>query len=417
MPRLELALADRRFLVLTLVFLALARVASGALPYALFYFTAGALLAAWAWSRYALGHISGSYRTTRTTYLAGERVEVEFRLYNESFLPVPWLELRDTSLTGAGVSEVRWADRGLGALESRVFHYSLGPLPRGVHTLGRVRVRGGDGLGLFAGRLDFPGAAEIKVYPRVHALDAFWIPAAEPMGRRRTQERSQEDYANLADVRPFAPGDNPKAIHWKLTAKRGELYVREYEKAVGTEFFVFLDLCRQAHEGLGAEGTEERAVEVAASIVRFALARAHRVVLAGQGSRPLRLGPVRGLARFGHFLETLVRVRADGEIPLSEVLHLYSRRLPRGATLVAVTADLTPALTSALLARRGAGFPCALVLLARETFRAEGEGPPPTGRDPALARLSRAGVGTYLLTRADRVAAVLGGAYRGRAAR
>jgi uncharacterized protein (DUF58 family) len=71
-------------------------------------------------------------------------------------------------------------------------------------------------------------------------------------------------------LRAYRPGDDPRDIHWRTTARRAELFVREYDREHGDTWWLVLDLTSPADD----EG--EAAVELAASLAAAATGRAQR---------------------------------------------------------------------------------------------------------------------------------------------
>lgn len=136
---------------------------------------------------------------------------------------------------------------------------------RGIFTWNGCRVRSAAPLGLFWQQrtLDLP--VRVTVYPRVWRLRRCpWIDAVLHSGsseRGRTRVRSQATELTRS-VRPYRPGDTPRTIHWRTSARRGELMSRENERSEsGTGLVLVLDsLCPWTPESF------ELAVEAAASL-------------------------------------------------------------------------------------------------------------------------------------------------------
>lgn len=417
MRRPALDLPDRRWVWLAVALFLFARIASGKLPYALSYFVVGLILADWLALRYAFRMTHAGTRLDRTRFVAGDVIPVTAQLYNEGFLPVPWVTVRDTSL--AREPAAGWeASLALGPLESRRLSYTVGPLPRGRHRLGRLRLRVFDFFGLTSVEMEAGEPRAVTVYPRVPRLDRPQLEPAAAAGRARRRRWSWEDTGHLAGLRPFLPGDHPKAVHWKVSARKGEPFVRRFEATTAPGLAVVLDAAAGAHVGLGLAGSEERAVEVCAGLLRHGLARGRPTRLVACGEHRVELGPLRGLPQFGRFLDALVDLRAGGAVPLAEVFTREARRARPEATLVAVSALADPALADRLKAAAATGRSVVLVLLRAETFASPGhpntrpESRPRTS-DPQLnafvAQLRARGVAVYLLARDDDPVAVLEG--------
>jgi uncharacterized protein (DUF58 family) len=106
----------------------------------------------------------------------------------------------------------------------------------------------------------------------------------------------------VRSLRDHRPGDDRRAIHWRSSARRGALVVKEFERTAPNQSLVVLDLASPAgQDPEQAEATVEAAVTLAASLLaglarggeRFALG-----IAAAEGERLLRLGAGEpGLAR------------------------------------------------------------------------------------------------------------------------
>lgn len=92
---------------------------------------------------------------------------------------------------------------------------------RGLHRLGPVDVRVTDPLGLVASSYTIEDTDEILVYPPVYRLggpDAF----------KRTLTPESEDRQAFDRLREYVPGDSLRDVHWKSSAKRDALLVKEF---------------------------------------------------------------------------------------------------------------------------------------------------------------------------------------------
>jgi uncharacterized protein (DUF58 family) len=105
--------------------------------------------------------------------------------------------------------------------------YSLTFPRRGRHRLPGLRLYTRFPFGLFA-KVSRPLLAEpVLVFPALHPLAPDEIPAALDPGWRDRDRRGQG--ASLRNLRPYRPGDDPRLLHWKTSAKAGDLMVKELE--------------------------------------------------------------------------------------------------------------------------------------------------------------------------------------------
>lgn len=178
--------------------------------------------------------------------------------------------------------------RSLGPWGSLVWRRTLVVLRRGRYTLGPVTVELQEPLGIFRVRREVAAEAVLTVYPRVVPVDELAVLPRQPFGQQRVDTRAWQDPSSLADVRPFRPGDNPKHIHWKLSARLDELHVKEFELRATTDCFLFVDLGDPADGAVDADMPVAMALADGAEAGGFAAAAAPAA--AEDGSAPEAAG-------------------------------------------------------------------------------------------------------------------------------
>jgi uncharacterized protein (DUF58 family) len=109
-----------------------------------------------------------------------------------------------------------------------VWQYGMTFPSRGVHRFPGLRLFTRFPFGLFA-KTSRPLLADpVLVYPAVRSLAPHEVPAALEPGWR---ERPRPGHgAGLYNLRPYRPGDDPRQIHWKTSARTGDLMLKETEE-------------------------------------------------------------------------------------------------------------------------------------------------------------------------------------------
>lgn len=135
---------------------------------------------------------------------------------------------------------------------------------RGRFEVGPLRATVTDPFGLVQRSRVLLGTEQVIVYPRVRDV----LPPPEPGGldldRDQPQVRSRiEPSGEFHTLRDYAPGDDLRHVHWRSTARRGHLMMRQNEARRRTPVLVMLDVRPNAFDRAGFE----RAVEACASIV------------------------------------------------------------------------------------------------------------------------------------------------------
>ncbi len=147
------------------------------------------------------------------------------------------------------------------------------PVPtnrRGIVTIGPLRVVRRDPLGLVTVARAHGEVTQVWVYPRVHLLSAVPVGVVRSLDGR--VDRVPHGTITFDTLREYVVGDELRHVHWRTTARVGELMVREHLDTSLPRLVVLLDDRPAAHPG-GADGTAdsfEAACEAAASIVMAA---------------------------------------------------------------------------------------------------------------------------------------------------
>src|SRR6266566_3176070 len=175
---------------------------------------------------------------------AGQAATVTIQLDNVTRLPTGLLLAEDTIPYSLGTRPRFVLDR-IEAGGSRRITYRLQSDRRGKFAIGPLNVRVADAFGLV----------------RLGRLVA--LPGTLVVPRASTAAAAGED-----DVVPraYRDGDELRRVHWRSTARYGELMVRREEQRWRNRAILFLDTRGGAHAGRGPSSSFEYAVSAAASI-------------------------------------------------------------------------------------------------------------------------------------------------------
>jgi len=212
---------------------------------------------------------------------AGEPADVVLQLANESPRPVGLLA--EDVLPAVFGNSPRFAIEGIEPGERVELRHRIQPPTRGRFTIGPLRSRAVDVFGMVEIARPVGAASTLLVTPRIVPLAAATpsaVTAASPLsapslasavgappgaGGAGRPARSPGGDDGVVP-RPYRAGDGLHRVHWKSTARRGELMVRLEEERRATVTTLFLDTRGCAHAGRGAASTFEFAVSAAASI-------------------------------------------------------------------------------------------------------------------------------------------------------
>jgi uncharacterized protein (DUF58 family) len=201
------------------------------------------------------------------------------------------------------------------------------PVPttrRGVVPVGPLRVTRGDPLGLIMLARTYGEVTSVWVHPRIHLLRA--VPAGVARSLDGRIDKVPHGTITFDSLREYVIGDEMRRVHWRSSAKVGELMVREQLDTSEPSIVVLLDDRAAAHPEVrdGVADSFEAACEAAASIVAAAV----------REDLPVGLHLVTAVAT-GPFLDVLTEAALRAGDLAAALRRLRAQRL--GDTLVFLT--------------------------------------------------------------------------------
>jgi uncharacterized protein (DUF58 family) len=222
--------------------------------------------------------VAGSRRLSPGRVPAGSEARVHLRVDNVSRLPTGLLMLQDRVPYVLGPRPRFVLDR-VEPGGRREVSYRVRSDLRGRYPLGPLQLRLTDPFGLCELTRSFSTYDALTVIPRVEALPPVRL-SGEAKGYGEGRQRSLA-LAGDDDVIPrgYRYGDDLRRVHWRSTARYGELMVRREEQPQRARCTVLLDTRVVAFEGAGPDSAFEWAVSGAASVLVHMLERGFSVRL------------------------------------------------------------------------------------------------------------------------------------------
>ena len=332
-----------------------------------------AAASAWCWWRFGLSEVSFERHLSAERAAFGEEIEIELAIENAKPLPLVWLDVQDEfpeelPVLGATIEPNEKSRRvtfhtvfSAGPYERVRRRYRISCAKRGLFSFGPATLQTGDPFG-FSRRADLiPGSNRLIVYPEIKTLVEFGLPAELPLGERMPIRPLVEDPFSVEGIRPYLPGDHPRRIDWRASARTGEMQTKRYERRASPSLAIFLDTNTFEHFWEGADSKlMEHAITVAASVAVYGVDRGYQVGLTANAptagsAEIIRIPASAQAAQLPRLLEALALLVGGTGIRIEKVIGEESARIPWGMSVVVVTPNVTDGmqLELARLARRG----------------------------------------------------------------
>lgn len=240
------------------------------------------------WTAFTMSKRTRILRRAPQRAMAGETISVEMILENRKFWFASWLmAVRDRisnrhEQLDASVLFVRVPPR-----RSRNTYYQLQLSQRGNYRFGPLEVTTRFPLGLVERGLISDVEGEILIHPRIGRLTSNWKRdqslSMELIQRQATRPGAYDDEFHC--IREYRSGDNPRAIHWRTTARQNELMVKEFHQRRDQRLAVLLDLWQPSRLNEQYRARIELAVSFVATVCvdHLRQARDSRLYLAVSG--------------------------------------------------------------------------------------------------------------------------------------
>jgi uncharacterized protein (DUF58 family) len=266
---------------------------------------------------------------------------------------------------------------------------------RGEAALGRVALRVRTRYGLVARTLRYAPADTIIVAPSLAGVRRFrWLAVHQRLAAAGVRDaRRRGDGRAFARLRDYVPGDDPRHIDWKATAKRGHPITREFTIEQSQTVYILVDAGRTMTQLAGRFPRFEYALSSALVLADAAITAGDRVGAMVFDDRLRVLVPAqRGIAALHAIRSALVPVMPTLVEPdYAAAFRTLAQRQRKRALVVLLTDVIDDRAARSLLAHLGRGTSRHLAVVV--ALRNE-----PLQR--AAARPERGGDGAYYLAAA-----------------
>jgi uncharacterized protein (DUF58 family) len=343
------------------------------------------------------GNLSATREMSRDRLKIGDGTAVVIVLENRNWLPIPWLLVEDLlprralihlppnlQVTGRRLQLVSFPGRA-----RKTITYQLKANCRGYYQLGPLVAETGDVFGLYRRYRVLSEPSFLLVVPELIPLEGFDIASRRPIGEVRMTHRLFEDPTRIGGVRAYQAGDPLNRVHWRATARTGELQSKIYEPSSVAGATLLVDFHEQSFAVQDEPLRSELIVTAAASIAGAIFQMGQQVGLvtngrdaadrirtqgwshdqlfsrreaqaAGMREKSDRLRPVvvptrRSNTQLTDILQTLARVEKTDGLTFPQLVLEAGSQLPQSASVIAMLTRVTPEIAASLgnLRRRG----------------------------------------------------------------
>ncbi|MBP2022255.1 uncharacterized protein (DUF58 family) [Clostridium punense] len=328
----------KTFMIITVVALAFAKISGGNLPYAIFYSLFLVLFLGVIYVYFTSKNIVSEIKCKNHELSVGDSEEVSIKVSNDSIIPVAYVEVVNDTMVD--ILKKYHGDAFFLNLNSTKFlKKNVTFKKRGIYDFGITTVKTSDIFGVFQQVKRYENKTGIKVYPKIYQLRPLFLGGSEKLENRLSNESKVEDLTLIKDIREYRVGDSLKRVHWKLSAKHGDLYVKNYDYVSGVQCNLFLDMRRESFY-FDNDGTkEELMVDFSVSLLNKMLGEGvkSKIFICGKEYKKFDIDTKE---QFHGFMEFLLTHKSEGEGNFVDFIHGNLNNINRRSYIAIVTPDI-----------------------------------------------------------------------------
>lgn len=291
-------------------------------------------------------------QVTPASVPVGESTRMVLQVENQSPAQASALRFTDTSPTSLGGGASFLIARGFGRWRQAV-GYTVETTRRGRFTIGPLLGTATDPFGLASRTFQARGDESVlRVTPRIWPLERLSGGVGMGMDGDSTPQRIGAAGQDDILVREHRHGDDIRKVHWKLSAKQGELMVRLEEHPWDPSSTLIVDNRVGSHLGEGPSGSMEWAISAVASVAALLAEGGHRLSVVAPSGEVFQPGHAVGESAKRGMIEAMTDLEGSEQTWLGEAV-ADPEALGGSAAIIAVTGLLTPRDAGALIAASG----------------------------------------------------------------
>lgn len=329
----------KTFVLATVVALGFAKISGGNLPYAVFYSLFLVLFLGVLYVYFTSKHINSEIKCKGHEFSVGDTQDISLKISNDSIIPVAYIEVVNDTFEDL-LRKYHGDAFFLNLNSSKFLKKDVVFRKRGIYDFGITTIKTSDIFGVFNHTKKYKNNAGIKVYPRIYQLKSLFLGGSEKLENRLSNESKVEDLTLIKDIREYRIGDSLKRVHWKLSAKHGDLYVKNYDYVSGIQCNLFLDMRRDSFY-FDKDGTKEEL------LVDFSVSLLNKMISEGVRSKVFICGSdykkfdIDTKEQFSGLMEFLLTHKSEGQGSFIDFIHGNLNNVNRRSYIAIVTPDIT----------------------------------------------------------------------------
>ncbi|NLJ88833.1 MAG: DUF58 domain-containing protein [Epulopiscium sp.] len=392
-----------RYYIIFPIILAFIYFYRGEIPSIFFYIPLFLVIASFIYGGILCLLIKYTQSIDKKNLIKGEIINLSFSIHNEFFLVYPFIRVVFYGMDYIFGRQTKAIEFALNPFSHKTFDCQWECKYRGDYTVGIDYIEIRDFLGLFSFFCFIREPRGIKVYPRISFLNHFNLNTSFISESDTIVRSNREDMSNISDIRKYSYGDTLRKIHWKATAKRNELMVKNYDNTAQLFVVLFLDL---KENYFGEEKNliiEDQAIECIVAVINYCLRNwiPVKLVYYDEGIKKIE---GKNTLDFDIFYDLMRKIRFNQTVSISDVINAYLNNEIEKTNMIVFTINLDYGLYNQIYETACAGYDMTLIYISPEEIGAGNR----EEENKIIEGLKEVGVKVFKVNISDDIKQILG---------
>lgn len=201
----------------------------------------------------------------------GENVKLIVKICNEDLLIFPYIFVSFFGSHSLFNADSYSQSLSVTPFSKKEFVFNMACKYRGQYEIGVSDIYIEDFLGLIRLKYRIPETKKILVYPSIQSLDKFDVFTNSCSDSQNFSSGVSEDVSNIKDLRSYVYGDSLKKIHWKQTAKKNQLMIKNFQSTTDVNVNILLDLSKNKYSEENNIIVEDKLIEAVICVAHYYL--------------------------------------------------------------------------------------------------------------------------------------------------
>lgn len=276
--------------------------------------------------------IDSNFVINREIHEVSDQVKFKYILVNKSIIPVYLAKINLILSKEFGILSSQVEDVSFKSNEIIELRRSFICEKRGYYEIGKLELSVSDLFGFFTKKRILDKSIYIKVYPKIVEIKNIETQVGGFLGNIRSSKSANDDFTNIRSIREYQIGDNPKNIHFKLSARMGKNYVKQFYASNYLDLIVLVDGFSNLEKN---NSTEEKCISVSLSISKYILENLGELQYILNSKSNLN-SKLKDISSFTNLIEDLVASSFEGDIELKDCLGNICRNIEKTSNFIII---------------------------------------------------------------------------------